>query len=75
MRDSDALIGHVLDDDSMIGFANGDSNEMRRAHHHAFDDRLTANAGEFPLRVHFFLYLFMKRSTRPSVSSSLCLPV
>ena len=63
----------------LVGLANGDRDEMRRAHHHAFDDRLAADAGELrrvSLETHFFfLYLFRKRSTRPSVSISLCLPV
>ena len=34
--------------DFSIGLANCDRDKMRRTHHHAFDNRLTANAGELP---------------------------
>ena len=59
------------------------------AHHHAFDDGLATHVGLVAsllpcfgwslmalLRRYFFLaYRLLKRSTRPPVSTSFCLPV
>src|SRR5262249_29257324 len=79
--------GHVadVDRDPTLGIADGDGVRRLSAHHHAFEHRLPAHVAGLGLtrggrhdRCYFFFafaYRRWKRSTRPPVSTSFCLPV
>ena len=69
-----------VDDDVAVGGAHRDGPVVLAAHHHALDDGLAAHgtgAGASLMTDYdfFFAYRLLKRSTRPPVSTSFCLPV
>ena len=79
--------GHLadVDLDVTVGRAHGDGPRGLAAHHHAFEHRLAAHVAGFGRTLapghDGYCYFFAlaarrwKRSTRPPVSTSFCLPV